>query len=429
MAGGLEWWTSGRHGTLSPWSQALVFALTTVSDKKSLNLTDTEIATEVVQIGGGHPTREAIRQLRDKFASDPQWYPGKKQDCSNLGGRPKVITGSQAHAIAKCAMSLKANGVEPTVSAVLSRCPTATLNHTTNQPFDSKVITNVFRTRCYDSDPNHPWQHLPPVHKTALSPELKDARLVWANEMLGKGHTSQWYFDNCIWMDPCSSIIPGSPKTAFDHKQSTYGKSKRWISANSKRQSRNLKASPYAGKQTQWADRKVWWQIVLCRGKVHIELMPEDWSQTGDGQAFMVSLLPAILKHMLGDGGPHPTIVFTDRGPGFYHPSTGNICQEYLAALQQHGFQPWAGECSKWQPPDIADVLLHETAVSWARHYMKKHPFKLSPSMDTNFTKLCKLVQSAVNHANSNYAVANLCHDLPKRLESLVCTGGDRLRH
>ena len=54
MAGGLEWWTSGRHGTLSPWSQALVFALTTVSDKKSLNLTDTEIATEVVKIGGGH---------------------------------------------------------------------------------------------------------------------------------------------------------------------------------------------------------------------------------------------------------------------------------------------------------------------------------------------------------------------------------------
>ena len=124
-----------------------------------------------------------------------------------------------------------------------------------------------------------------------------------------------------------------------------------------------------------------------------------------------------------------PLLFFTDRGPGFYHPSTGNICQEYLAALQQHGFQPWAGECSKWQPPDIADVLLHETAVSWARHYMKKHPFKLSPSMDTNFTKLCKLVQSAANHANSNYAVANLCHDLPKRLESLVCTGGDRLRH
>ena len=60
---------------------------------------------------------------------------------------------------------------------------------------------------------------------------------------------------------------------------------------------------------------------------------------------------------------------------------------------------------------------------------MKKHPFKLSPIMDTNFTKLCKLVQSAVNHANSNYAVANICHDLPKRLESLVCTGGDRLRH
>ena len=97
-------------------------------------------------------------------------------------------------------------------------------------------------------------------------------------------------------------------------------------------------------------DVKVWWFVVLARGKVHIEVMPESWRQNGEGQAFMVSRLPQVLSALFGESAPKPSVSFTDRGPGFYHPSTGNICPAYLAALKAYGFSPWAGEHALWQP-------------------------------------------------------------------------------
>ena len=49
--------------------------------------------------------------------------------------------------------------------------------------------------------------------------------------------------------------------------------------------SKNLRAVPYAGKQKQWSDKKVWWFIILTRGKVALKMMPLDWEQTGPGMA------------------------------------------------------------------------------------------------------------------------------------------------
>ena len=48
-----------------------------------------------------------------------------------------------------------------------------------------------------------------------------------------------------------------------------------------------------------------------------------------------------------GEQSDHPHILFTDRGPGFYHPSTGTICPHYMEALEVHGFKPWAGDHGK----------------------------------------------------------------------------------
>ena len=36
----------------------------------------------------------------------------------------------------------------------------------------------------------------------------------------------------------------------------------------------------------------------------------------------------------------------------------------YKEALLENGFTPFAGDEGKWQPPDIPDVLLHETVVA-----------------------------------------------------------------
>ena len=52
---------------MSPWAQAQVFALCKISEKKGVFLYDSDIAQEVFKVGGGHPSREAIRKLREKF--------------------------------------------------------------------------------------------------------------------------------------------------------------------------------------------------------------------------------------------------------------------------------------------------------------------------------------------------------------------------
>ena len=130
----------------------------------------------------------------------------------------------------------------------------------------------------------------------------------------------------------------------------------------------------------------------------------------------MVEELPKILRKMLGAAGaPYPSVVFTDRGPGFYHPSSGTICPAYFAALQHHGFTPWAGEHAKWQPPDIPDVLLHETAVGWVRKFMKQHPVKLGSNMARNISNLGEKLQEAEDHINEHYEV----EDLPPSLCSV----------
>ena len=125
----------------------------------------------------------------------------------------------------------------------------------------------------------------------------------------------------------------------------------------------------------------------------------------------------------------YPDHTFTDRGPGYYHPSSGTINPEYLAALEANGFKAWAGEHSKWQPPDLADVLLHETVVSWVRKYLKQHPIHLTSSMPRNITRLKDLLEEAVSHINTYYEVEDLCHSLPRRLSELKDGEGERLKY
>ena len=199
------------------------------------------------------------------------------------GGRPKVITGQQEHAIATSAMAMKERGLVPSVSAILASCPQATLNPETDEPFSAKVILRVFKTKCYDQDPEHPWNYDHPKQKSTLSPEAMGARLKWSDDMLEINHQADWYFRHIAWVDPCYTIVPGRPKTIHDQMVASFGKAKRWSSDDSKDEPKNLRSSPYTNKTTQWGDVKVWWFIVLARGKVHVEVMGRDWEQNGAG--------------------------------------------------------------------------------------------------------------------------------------------------
>ena len=430
-SGAPEWWVSGRSGTLSPWSQALVWGLYKASEIKNISLTNAEIASQVYKVGTpkAHPSAEAVGQLCAKIDADVDWYPGKTLETGCKPGKKKVITVQQENALAKSMMARKEKGLEVSVSAAIAACPKATLNPETGEPFSAKVLLDVFRTKCYDKDPEHPWAFRTPVNKTALSDEAKKARWDWAKTMLAKKHHAAWYFRHIIWFDPCHCIVPATPKTIFDSQMANYGKGKRWISDDATGESKNSRASPYAGKQERWGDRKLWWYVVLARGKVHVEVMPDSWQQNGAGQAVLVGRLPYILDKMLGKRADKPHIAFTDRGPGFYHSSTGSIDPDYRAALDANSLEAWAGDFAKWQPADLPDFLLHETVVAWIRAYLRHHPVKWGTDLQRNVRNTVALLEEAAEYINAWYDVEGLCHDVPKRLKELDASEGERLKH
>ena len=77
MANSKQWWVSGKQGSLTPWSQAKVWALWKLSDDMGLELEDGDIAGYVEKVGGGAPTKQAIAKYRVQFECDPDWYPGE----------------------------------------------------------------------------------------------------------------------------------------------------------------------------------------------------------------------------------------------------------------------------------------------------------------------------------------------------------------
>ena len=112
-------------------------------------------------------------------------------------------------------MALKAKGVEPTAVALKANCPKACLNPETGEAFSDKVLYGVFREKCYDNDPEVPWDTHNPKMKTAVTQPLIDARLVWAQRMLDFRRRADGFFRHCVWMDPCSTIIHGQSSSSW----------------------------------------------------------------------------------------------------------------------------------------------------------------------------------------------------------------------
>ena len=77
---GPAWWTSGKQGHLSPWSQSVLWALIKVNDELGLEMEDAQLASYVTKVGGGHPLKASIGKWRRRIDVDPEWYPGKTSD-------------------------------------------------------------------------------------------------------------------------------------------------------------------------------------------------------------------------------------------------------------------------------------------------------------------------------------------------------------
>ena len=78
-----------------------------------------------------------------------------KPDAKKRGPKNKFGK-EQKHIVANNAMALKMAGVEPTVAAVIARCPRAAANPATGEAFTFPTITKVFKTMCYDVKPAEP---------------------------------------------------------------------------------------------------------------------------------------------------------------------------------------------------------------------------------------------------------------------------------
>ena len=423
MPDGPDWWISGKQGSLAPWAQAQVWGLHVMAKKLDVKVSNGDIAAMVTKVGGGHPCQQAIAQWRSIFDEDPDWYPGQQNEEAQKRGPKRKFTVQKQMAIAKSAMALKAAGEEPTVDAVRARCPTASINPDTGNVFDDKLILEVFRTRCYDNDPEHPWKHQNALQKTSLPANQIKARFDWSKEMERLGHTEGWFHRHCIWFDPCYTIIPGTARTEHNHEQARYGKGKRWISDDARRYSRNLMPSEFAKKQKSNGDTKVWWMIVVSRDKVKLHFLGEAWEQTGHCFALFLKDLPGILDKMFGKSAVKPRVLFTDRGPGMYQGAPGTIIQAYKDAVHKNGFRTFVGDDASWQPGDLSDLFMHETVAAWAAHYFKNHPLK-AKSLET----VKKRLSECEAYCNT-CEVSDLTHSLPRRIAELRKNKGDRLKY
>ena len=417
-------WLDAPEGRLCPWEQAKALGLREASRELHGGKTNLPwIAARISKVGGGHPQKGSLHEFFKLVDADKDWFPGKHNGAKR--GRKPDLTPAKRRRIAQSAMTAKTHGNDPCVAAVVAACPEATRNESTGVPFCDKTIRKVFTEDCYDFEPTSPWKFQTPLQKVFLPTAVKQHRLTMASRLLRRGPSAAWWAQHVVWFDPCCSVIPGSQRQYDKMRQACKGQ-KRFISDDAKLYSPNLRGPKTALKQTQWEGRKVNWFMVLARGVVHVEVMPETWSLDGNGLAAFVQRLPGVLRKMLGPEARLPRTVFTDRGTGMYIPS-GKIVAKYEAAIAEAGFKVYWGPDATPQSPDMGDLLLHETAVAWFRQRMKAERPEVAPWEETQ-AQWAKRARKAVKYINDNYDVPALSGEFPQRLRDTKEAQGERLR-
>ena len=120
-----------------------------------------------------------------------------------------------------------------------------------------------------------------------------------------------------------------------------------------------------------------------------------------------------------------PTVLFTYRGAGVFHPGNGRMTDEFKATLARHGLRAFQGESAAVQPGKLSDSLLHETAVAWVRLRLSRtlpaKPWEESPQ------KLAARRKRVAAGTNAEYNVTGLCRELPARVHMLFERGGGKL--
>ena len=198
---------------------------------------------------------------------------------------------------------------------------------------------------------------------------------------------------------------------------------KGWSSAATALQSQNTQGKPEKRKQKGFDALRVYWAPVVCRGKVHLELLGNAFpGETAEGAAQLVAKVRSVLNIRF-QGRTQPTTLFTDKGRGFFH-ANGKITDEYKQALKDHKLKAYYPLKSD-QPGNLQEVVLHETVVSWVRARetvtLPREPWKETPE------SFAARLREIAHYINDNYDVEGLCTGFPKRLQMLADARGDRI--
>ena len=76
----------------------------------------------------------------------------------------------------------------------------------------------------------------------------------------------------------------------------------------------------------------------------------------------------------------------------------------------------------------MADFWPHETAVSWIRAFMRKHPLAKGVGLEQMEKDFQATMKEAVRHVYTNYNVDGLCRSFPTRISELIAAEGGRLK-
>ena len=427
-------WLNGRVGFLPPVEQAKLWALRVVLRMRGEKAEQYQwMGQQVALSGGGHPGRDAVRRFFARVDADPEWHPGKK---TNVGGRPPVLTLGKRKRLAASAQALKKRGVEPCYDALVAQCPALTLNPQTQVPLSRQRVNQVLTRDCYDDGAAKPWQFMYGARRRPLSAAAQAERLAWARRLLRGDEDAAWMYRNVVWVDFCSKVIPGSERRALDQEAAGRNKRKRLMSPDAATRSANLGGSDTAVKQASFGDVRVWYFVAMTRGVLGVTCFANARAFPGEtqrGAYLAIKELPKLLGRMLGRSAVKPKVVFSDRGPGFYNPRYGVITSDYDAALRSFGFEPWAGthalQGPRRQPGDVADILLHETAISWLKQRLAKSDALVKRAWQETPAQFAERLAAAAGDVNATCSVEDLCRSWRKRLQELVQNRGDRLRH
>ena len=432
-----EAWLGGRTGYLSAMEEARAWALREAWKDEHGESTYgmlTHIASKVYKIAPKgakrqkqHPSPSALSQLFEKIDNDSQWFPGKSEQVQ-FGPAPAINSTNQT-IIARSAMAMKENGQEPTYPLIVAANPRASQNPGTNRPVHKKAIYKVLRKRCYDDpkDKEDTWDHAARWSKKALTDGQMKARHRWALGMLRNPKTPKWYYNNLIWTDICNSILPRSELKSQQQALARKGK-KGWGSKKKALAQKNLQGDQRATQQNSYDAIRVYWAPILTRGKLHIEILGEGFpGETSAGAATLVGRVRHAVNTRFR-GTSKPSILFIDRGQGFYCKGAsmdGQITNKLKAALQEHSLKAFYGDDASAQPGNLQEVMLHETAVSWIR-YRETQTRPRQPWLE-QVSEFSTRMRGICQDINDNLDVEGLCWALPKRLQKLKDSKGDRI--